>query len=538
MSSYQLFVTEADGNVWVVDLKPSRSVTIGRSRTNDIVLSRGHVSSCHAAIRPGEDCFLLRDLGSRNGTLLNGTAVEGEVRFGAGDRVEIGATVLKLVPVADVDQGRVKVVDGWDTHIVATLPPGAVPAGAGRGEAVRALERAQRNLTVLHEMGGVLLEAADGKEMCDRILHLVFEFLPADRACLILRPLDGSDETRTVHTRSEESTTVVISGTILGKSIEHGLSVLTADAAGDERFRRHDSVVSQGIRAAMCVPLRGRQATHGAIYVDTLIQKGVFSREDLELLTSVGIQGGIALENQQLHRKNLAAERLAATGNVVAGLAHDIRNILTVLRGGAQLVDERVAQLGDGDLRECWSMVRDSTNTIGRLVGDMVSYSKHREPVRRPTDLHALVTTVLGRCEDRAKRGGVRLERSIAPLLPVAHIDDVAIDRVLTNLVVNALDALGAREGCVRVSADSALDGRAVELAVSDDGPGIRPEHLGHVFDLLFSTKGSNGTGFGLAIAKKVVEEHGGTIRAESEVGKGATIRILLPLQSEVRDVV
>jgi signal transduction histidine kinase len=161
------------------------------------------------------------------------------------------------------------------------------------------------------------------------------------------------------------------------------------------------------------------------------------------------------------------------------------------------------------------------------MVEDMVSYSKERKLEVVPTSLNQLVELVTARLAARAREEGVVLSTELSPEAEEVPLDAPSIDRALTNLLTNALDALG--DGGGNVTARTEVQGDEVCLEVRDDGCGIPAENVDHIFDLLFSTKGSKGTGFGLAVTKKIAEEHGGRVECESELGVGTSFRLRLP---------
>ncbi len=517
----------------VFPLSPDRPLTIGRARDNDLVLRNHLVSSHHARLELKPEGPVIIDLGSKNGTWINSRRIHRVRRLTDGDRVAVGGVTLSLLGDGSGVETAVRFLDEvTDTQkVLGSIDTRAsVLADEGeRSESFRALETAHRDLAVLHEMEGILLLAKDEELLLARLLDLVFDVLPADRACVILRSPSGVPETRAARSRKGKERGLAVSRTILMRSLDEGLSLLTADAASDERFRAGDSVIIQGIRAAMCAPIRGKREILGALYADTRIRRGAFTGEDLKLLTTLGVQGGIAIENLRLTMRALKAERLAAIGGVVAGLSHDIRNILGALRGGAYVMEQIVSESSDPDLREAWEIVRHGTDTISALVEDMVSYSKDRRPAKEPVDLNGLAARVTERFLPRAHEQGVVLRFDARPELGDVPLESPSIDRVLSNLIANALDAVGTGGGVVRVETGLDEEGAQAVITVSDTGCGIPAENLDRIFDLLFSTKGSKGTGFGLAVTKKIVEEHGGRVEVESEVGRGTTFRILLP---------
>lgn len=519
------------GDHRVVKIAEGETIRLGRTAVCDVVLSHGLVSGIHAEAKVDEIGLVLTDLNSKNGTWINREQIAEPRRVEHGDIVALGPVQVRIaveghddettVSFKNADQDRTEVVTSIDTS------QSLLEATGQRAETFRLLEQASRSLAVIHEVGNILLTATSEGDLCILILDLLFDVFPADRACLVSLTDRGELAVRAARSR-QAAGEITVSRTIIEQTIGKGLSLLTSDAGSDKRFREGQSIILQGIQAAMCVPMRGKSRILGALYVDTQLERGVFQREDLELLSTLGILSGVALENLQLTRQNLQAERLAAIGGVMAGLSHDIRNIMVALRSGAFMLDSIIAGMESADLGEAWDLVRDGTDTIGRLVEDMVSYSKEREPMRDPTDLSALISFVCDRYRASTKEHGAELVVDLAPDLGSVLIEETAIDRVLSNLIGNALDAVGWENGRILVRT-LAPDPEHIAILVRDNGPGIDPENRERIFDLLFSTKGSKGTGFGLAISRKIVHEHGGTIVVESEPGAGAEFRVTLP---------
>jgi len=232
-------------------------------------------------------------------------------------------------------------------------------------------------------------------------------------------------------------------------------------------------------------------------------------------------------------RKLVEAERLAAVGQTVAGLAHAIKNITSGLTGGMYVLEKGVELDNKSYLRQGWQMIKGNVEKVKGLAVDLLNYAKHREPDYQLGDPNVPAREVFSLMVSRAGELGVSLKSDLARDIPRAWFDTEGIHRVLLNLVTNAIDACTdlsctprAREVTVRTSKPQ---GWAVEYEVSDNGCGMDEETQIKVFQTFFSTKGSKGTGLGLMIAKKIVDEHGGVISLSSEKGKGATFTVRLP---------
>ena len=241
------------------------------------------------------------------------------------------------------------------------------------------------------------------------------------------------------------------------------------------------------------------------------------------------------LENlvEEKSRKLVEAERLAAVGQTVAGLAHAIKNITSGLTGGMYVLEKGIDLENRTYLSQGWQMIKGNVQKIKSMAVDLLNYAKEREPEYQLCDPNLPAQEVYDLMLSRATETGVALKIALAESLPHAWFDREGIHRVLLNLVTNAIDA------CTDISCASRTcevflralkpQGWAVEYQVTDNGFGMDEETRKKVFQIFFSTKGSRGTGLGLMIAKKIVDEHGGLIDLSSEKGNGTVLRVRLP---------
>jgi signal transduction histidine kinase len=229
---------------------------------------------------------------------------------------------------------------------------------------------------------------------------------------------------------------------------------------------------------------------------------------------------------------NAMTERLGASEeqrrNFLADVTHELRTPLSVIQGNIEALVDGVYPSDRDHLQP----VLEETRVMARLLDDLATLSTagagalrlHRQRVD-PAELVADAVAAFG---PRVGSAGVSLERRVAPNLPSIEADPVRIGEVLANLLQNAVKHT-LPGGSVVVVAERA-DGGGVRFAVEDTGPGIAPEDLAHVFDRFVKAADSGGAGLGLAIAKSLVEAHGGQITAESRLGEGTTIRFVLPV--------
>jgi signal transduction histidine kinase len=232
-------------------------------------------------------------------------------------------------------------------------------------------------------------------------------------------------------------------------------------------------------------------------------------------------------------RKLVEAERLAAVGQTVAGLAHAIKNITAGLTGGMYVLEKGIDLENKTYLSQGWQMIKGNVQKIKGMAVDLLNYAKERQPEYQLCDPNVPAGEVYDLMLSRATDMGVTLKIDRARNLPEAWFDPEGIHRVLLNLVTNAIDA------CTDISCTSKTrevilrtlkpQGWAVEYQVTDNGCGMDEETKSKVFHIFFSTKGSRGTGLGLMIAKKIVDEHEGGIDLSSEKGSGTVFMVRLP---------
>jgi len=527
------------------------AITIGRESGNFVQLDDNEVSRRHAEIRRVEGRFVVGDLKSSNGTYVNNRKVE-RAELSSGDQIQIGRTVMVYSKDHD-DERAIGLVDivapanGADgSRIVRTMreDEGVVAAFMPDDTQNRWLARARSNVQVMYRTALAASHTLDIDELLGRILQLVFEWIEADRGCIML--LDP--ETRQLQTkarrdrRAGDTTSMAISRTILDYELERREGVLTSDAQDDDRFASGHSVVRTGVREAICVPMQGRYDTVGVMYVDTMVPLAEsleagqrrFSDEHLKLMIAIGHQAALAVEDTTYYSAMVQSERLAAVGQTIATLSHHIKNILQGIKGGGYLVDMGLENDDFAVVRKGWDIVGRNQGKISSLVMDMLSFSKEREPDPVPTDLVALVSDIVETVQQRAADAGIAIRWTPPADLPRVVFDPEGISRAVLNVVTNALDAVENRPD-PRVDIRVEIDRPAglVRIVIADNGEGMTAETLAEIFNLFVSTKGSRGTGLGLTVSRKILREHDGDIRAESSLGAGSTFTLEFPLTLE-----
>jgi two-component system, NtrC family, sensor kinase len=379
----------------------------------------------------------------------------------------------------------------------------------------------------------------DRQELLKTLLDLVFAEFQPQRGCIML----GGQTPETPMTPAvvkyreppvdPEEAKIHVSRTILSHCLHNNEGVLSSNAMHDPRFASGDSVQRMHIRSAICSPIRFRERTYGAIYIDSSISNYTFTAEQLALMNAIGQHAGLALANAELHSHTLQQERLAAIGETVAQLSHSIKNMLQGLRGGADVVEMGLARSDLKIARGGWGIVQRNLSRIISLTMNMLAFSRQRRVEVELVRLAPLIDECVQLLESQCAAKQVAMLADVDPEMPPVPLDAPLIHQALMNLLTNAVEAVRPGEGIITVKAHyrPAAAGRhgEVEVRVIDNGPGIPASKQHWVFEPFNTTKGLKGTGLGLAVAKRVAEEHGGRVMLESAEGRGATFRIVIP---------
>jgi signal transduction histidine kinase len=236
-------------------------------------------------------------------------------------------------------------------------------------------------------------------------------------------------------------------------------------------------------------------------------------------------------------KRLVEAERMAAVGQTVAGLAHAIKNITAGLKGGMFVLEKGIQLDNKKYLFQGWEMVRGNVQKVQNMAIDLLNYAKKTNPEYQWCDPNLPVKEVYTLMRSRAETNGIALTAELEKDLPNAWLDPEAIHRALLNLVTNAIDACTdmscSSQSCEIVIRSSKPEGWAVEYQVIDNGCGMGGETKSRLFQTFFTTKGSMGTGLGLMITKKIVDEHQGLMDVLSEEGEGSTFIIRLPQKDQ-----
>jgi len=230
-------------------------------------------------------------------------------------------------------------------------------------------------------------------------------------------------------------------------------------------------------------------------------------------------------EVQALKKEIETSRRLASLGRLAAGIAHEIRNPLSSIKGFATYFRDRYRD-NQEDRNTADIMIKE-VDRLNRVISQLLDFARPVALEKKRMPIQALIQHSLKMIERQASSEGVAIQADFAPSLREVEVDFDRITQVLLNLYLNALEAMHGG-GTLSVSCSEELGNQGVKVSVTDTGTGIEKEHLDHIFDPYFTTKQA-GSGLGLAIVHKIIEAHGGEVRVESTARQGTTVTLFLP---------
>ncbi len=218
-------------------------------------------------------------------------------------------------------------------------------------------------------------------------------------------------------------------------------------------------------------------------------------------------------------------EKLSAIGRLAAGIAHEINNPLTAILINSHLIKEKIKE--NSKLTEKLDMIIDETQRCAKIVSGLLEFSRQTPPEKKPVSINEIINKTLILFESVFLANNIKLEITLDKNLPLIMADENKIKQVLTNILLNAIDAMPGG-GNLRIRSLSS-DNKFIEIDIEDTGIGIPKENLDRIFDPFFTTKKSKGTGLGLSISYGIVQQHDGTIEVFSEINRGTIVKVKLP---------
>ncbi|MBX2810923.1 MAG: FHA domain-containing protein [Myxococcales bacterium] len=555
----------------------SGAAILGRAPDCGVQIQDRRVSRHHARVFLERGQWVLQDLDSPNGTVLNGVRVARH-ELGHGDVLMVGPYRLRVhmpdsaKPVVPNLWGKViKPVSVDDIPTLDSLGKDTFFQSLGLGDNtlldIRApgeLLQKTRQFAVLHELSRTLRESHHPREMLAEVLDGVLNVLEGERAFVALSDDEGSREDSSHTSRDDFQVDIYrcrssdkvqdlpqLSTTVVEYVLSQRCAVLSRDLGDDDRFAASESLFLSPTQAFMAVPILLRDRLLGAMVVESeTIDR--FSEPDLDLLTLIAFMVGQTLENLRLAERReetiqklkeaqasllctqaqlVRSEQLAIVGRLASGLAHEVNNHLSPF-ALADMIARKYPD--DKETQAAVEMMLEARQHIVDLVSEVKGFARGAQSVaerRQPTDMADLCRAVVRftQIDTGVKRHEMRI---VVNEDTWAEVDPGRIRQVLVNLIKNAADALGETPGRIILTVDEEDGWSTIE--VQDNGPGISSTIGDRVFEPFFSTKGGNGLGLGLDIARAIVRAHGGELTYRSPTGLGTVFRLCLSALASV----
>jgi signal transduction histidine kinase/ActR/RegA family two-component response regulator len=516
----------------------SGRITLGRSTAADLCYPDDvELSRLHLVFERAGDGFSVRDLSSKNGTIVNGARTSGARVLQPDDRISCG--LLTIVYDPPMSGSRVEFIDDdaerTSLNTIVTSLDRAIDEpdqNAGRTSQLSALIKAANELASerpLLELFRFILDLSMDAAGAGRGVLLMIE-----RGQLVEQAIRGDG--------------LKISAAVRDRVVRENLSVLVQDATLDTVFKERESIIASNVRTLMAAPLQVRNRVIGLIYLDSPSFPREFTRDDLNLLTMMANVAAIRVEHARLAEVEQARKMMErdlehaeaanrAKSAFLANMNHELRTPLTAILGFTRLLTRKPLPR---DVQEDLRIIQENGNHLLMLINhvlDLAKIESGQATLREiPTDLYRLLGDLEQTFAVQAEEIGLQLLFERARNVPrLIQIDQLRLREVLFNLLGNALKFTSQGSVNLRVTeAGSVSEGRCrLRFELTDTGMGISPEELNTVFDAFVQSRTGRelrqGTGLGLTISSNYVRLMGGELRLESEAGRGTTALFEIP---------
>ena len=395
-----------------------------------------------------------------------------------------------------------------------------------------------RQLTSLVDTAQMIISENNLEEILEQITiqtsrlmksHLCSIFLLNDDASeLILSACHGGADPY------RDKPNLRLEDTLLGGVVTRHKPVAVVDVNREKGYIQSDIARKERLVSMLAVPLIFTDKTIGVLSVYTQ-QRHRFSNDEIRLLTALADLSAVAIEKGRLlarvvdmEEKLRASERLSALGLLAAEIAHEIRNPLTVMQMLFHALMESL-QLDATSQRDA-ELIGEKMRQMNRILDQVLSFARSSEPTKESVRAQQLFDDVFLLTRHKLQQQGIDVRSTVPDDFPLLRADHEQVEQVLLNLILNAADAM-PEGGVLRLSAaEEEFEGeRYLVLAVRDNGQGMTPDQVDNLFAPFLTYKDS-GTGIGLAIVKKIMENHQGKVVVESKLGQGSKFTLLFPI--------
>jgi len=420
----------------------------------------------------------------------------------------------------------------------------------------RQLDQRVKELSTVYSVGRSVTALLDLAQVLNRIVEAAVYVTNAEEGTLLL----VDEETGDLYLRAARN---------LGEEFARGFRIKVDDSIAGRVVKTGEPFIESGdetrlkvktgylVKSLLYVPLKVGDQVIGVMSVDNRVSNRPFSDNDVYLLAALADYASIAIVNAQLYSEVKAfneeleerikkrtdelrraqaqliqSEKLASIGELAAGVAHEINNPLGVILGFSQVILRKLPE--DDPLHQPLASIEREGLRCKKIIQGLLDFSRHTMPTFQPVNLNDVVGSACDLFEYQITVNNVRMTKGFAPNLPEIRADANQLQQVFSNLIINAYHAM-PKGGELRITTRAVGD--HVQAIFADTGVGIPPENLKRIFDPFFTTKQvGKGTGLGLSVSHGIIESHGGKIEVDSQMGKGTTFVVALPVKQENDD--
>lgn len=419
-------------------------------------------------------------------------------------------------------------------------------------------------LSVLHDVSAAINSMLDMDKTTNVIMDSAFKLMAAEIGAVMVADDDGREFHILISRNLSDDVPekIVLNGDegVFSQAFRDGRIVISGDATDDAMFRRLVGP-DREVVSAICAPLKYKGRVAGLFALGNLTYRDSFEQRDSELLAIFADQVAIALENARLFQdleqslaelketqaKMIQTSKMAAVGQLSAGVAHELNNPIVGILGYAQYALEKikgrdVSQLTDKDLEnytKYLAYIEHESQRCKVIIQNLLNFSRKSTVEMQATEINKVLEETFTFTAHQLQMNNVRLEHDLEDGLPTISANPGQLQQVFTNVIINAQKAMkdgGTLTVASRLSGAPDAPDAVVEITFTDTGCGIPPDAVPRIFDPFFTTRGvGKGTGLGLSLSHGIIKNYGGEIGVESEVGRGTTFVISLPVRRKVK---
>ena len=395
-----------------------------------------------------------------------------------------------------------------------------------------------RQLTSLVDIAQMIISETNLDEILEQITVQTARLTKTRLCSVFLLNEDGSELVlRACHGGSKlyrEKPNLSTEDSLLGGVVQRHKAIAVVDVVKEKGYIQTDIARKERLVSMLAVPLAFGEKTIGVLTVYTQ-QRHRFSNDEIKLLMALGDLSAVAIEKGRLlarvvdmEEKLRASERLSALGLLAAEIAHEIRNPLTVMQMLFHALVE-TTQMDATSQRDA-ELISEKMRQMNRILDQVLSFARSSEPIKELVHAPQLIDDVFLLTRHKLQQQGIEIRSTVADDLPPFRADRSQVEQVLLNLILNAADAM-PQGGTLRLSAslEELEEKPHIVLGVRDNGQGMSQEQIANLF-APFLTYKESGTGIGLAIVKKILENHQSKIEVESKLGQGTKFKLFFPV--------